>query len=232
MSTIGVEDMVASTTTLTAEPFRQHAGAVEHVTTEALLAGLDQVRSAPADGGRLELIVRRPVTEEREELTQAELRTDVGLDGDNWAERGSRHTPDGSAERSRQLTLMNARAIALFAGDRSRWGLAGDQLYVDLDLSDDNLPPGSKLRIGGAVIEVSSAPHTGCAKFRKRFGADVSRFVNSSEGVQLHLRGVNAYVVEPGAIRAGDLVTKVAAERPAATALAHDTSASSPGAAT
>lgn len=181
-----------------------------HPTTEQLEAGLDTVRESPPDVGIVELIVRRPAVGEREVLDVAELSIDEGLVGDGWRGRGSRHTPDGSAEHDRQLTLMNARAIALFAGTRERWPLAGDQLYVDLDLSDENLPPGTRLRLGDAVIEVTAEPHTGCAKFVERFGRAVGRFANATpDGQRLRLRGINARVLEPGPVRVGDAAVKL-----------------------
>jgi MOSC domain-containing protein YiiM len=101
---------------------------------------------------------------------------------------------------------MNSRVIALLAGDKERWPLAGDQLYVDLDLSVDNLPPGTRLNFGSAVVEVSDRPHTGCKKFAARFGLDALQFVNSPQGKQLRLRGLHARVVQPGVIRVGDIV--------------------------
>ena len=167
------------------------------------------IEASPRDTGTLEMIVRRPAVGDREVIDAGELTAEDGLVGDGWRQRGSRHTPDGSAEPGRQLTLMNARAIASFAGDKDRWPLAGDQLYVDLDLSDEHLPAGTRLRIGEAVVEVSPEPHTGCAKFRARFGPDVVRFVNSPDGRRLRARGINARVVEPGTIRVGDQVTKL-----------------------
>ena len=182
---------------------------MDHRSTEELTDGLAEVRLAPADVGTLELIVRRPAVEEREVVETAELSHDDGLVGDNWKAKGSRHTDDGSAEPARQLTIMNARAIALFAGDRSRWPEAGDQLYVDFDISATNLPPGTRLQIGDAVVEVSVEPHTGCAKFLQRFGRDASRIVNAPEGRELNLRGINARVVEPGTIRQGDAVRRL-----------------------
>jgi MOSC domain-containing protein YiiM len=182
---------------------------VAHRTTDELAAELDAVRSSPSDNGRVELIVRRPDVGERELLDEAQLTRHEGIVGDTWRERGSRHTDDGSAEADRQLTVMNARAIALFAGsDRSRWAEAGDQLFIDLDLRDENLPPGTRLRIGSAIIEVTDKPHNGCAKFAERFGLDAARFVNTPEGKHLHLRGINAQVVADGTVRAGDRATK------------------------
>jgi MOSC domain-containing protein YiiM len=183
---------------------------VAHRTTDELVAALDSLRESPSDQGSVELIVRRPAVDEREVLTEAKLSVDEGIVGDTWRIRGSRHTPDGSAEPERQLTIMNARAIALFAGDdRDRWAEAGDQLYVDINLSDDNLPAGSRLQLGTAIVEVTEKPHTGCAKFAQRFGMDVARFVNSTDGTELHLRGVNARVVHAGKVTMGDIAAKV-----------------------
>lgn len=176
---------------------------LEHLTTETLLAGLEEVRAAPADDGRVELIVRRPAVDERELLAEAVLSPEEGLAGDGWRERGS--------EPDRQLTLMNARAAALVAVDPERRALAGDQLYVDLDLGGGNLPPGSRLEVGSAVIEITEPPHRGCAKFASRFGRDALRLVNSPEGVELNLRGVNARVAKAGTVHVGDPVRKVQA---------------------
>jgi hypothetical protein len=177
-------------------------------TPEELRAGLAEIVSAPKDDGRLELIVRRPAVDEREVLEVGELSLDEGLVGDTWSQRGSRRTDDGSAHPDMQLNIMNARVIALLAPDPDRRPLAGDQLYVDLDLSEENLPAGTRLAIGDAVIEVTDQPHTGCAKFSSRFGPDALRFVNAKENRHLHLRGINARVVQPGTIRRGDAVRK------------------------
>jgi hypothetical protein len=179
-----------------------------HRTTADLLAGLPDVERSPADVGTVELIVRRPAPGQRDVLVSAELSVEHGLVGDSWLARGSRHTEDGSAELDRQLTIANSRALALLSDDRDRWPLAGDQLYVDLDLSVDRLPAGTRLRIGAAVVEVTAAPHTGCAKFADRFGMDAARFVSSTDGARLRLRGINARVVEAGTVRCGDEVRR------------------------
>jgi hypothetical protein len=179
-----------------------------HLTIEELEAGLDEIRQSPKDEGVLEWIVRRPRTNEREVLEEGVLDRVEGLVGDTWRTRGSSRTSEGSSHPDLQLTLMNSRVIALLARDRDRWQLAGDQLFIDLDLSAANLPPGTQLALGSAVIEVTDQPHTGCHKFQARFGQDALRFVNSPVGKALHLRGINAKVVQPGVIRTGDLARK------------------------
>jgi MOSC domain-containing protein YiiM len=172
-----------------------------HLDRATLEAGLPRVRQSPQDRGTVELIVRRPAIVERERVAEALLSTIEGLVGDNWSKRPDPHT-------DLQLTLMNARAAALVAGHPDRWQLAGDQLYVELDLSDENIPPGTRLLIGSAVIEISEEPHTGCGKFSARFGVDALKFVNSEVGRELHLRGVNAKVIADGVVRSGDLVVR------------------------
>jgi hypothetical protein len=177
-----------------------------HLSTEQLEAGLEAIRRSPRDGGTLELIVARPGVGEREILDEAVLDLESGLMGDNWSSRGNRRTPDGAAHPDMQVTITNARAVALMAGTPDRWPLAGDQLYVDLDLGDDNLAPGTRLAIGSAVLEVTTEPHNGCAKFAERYGMEAVRFVNSPEGKALHLRGINSRVVTGGTIRRGDRI--------------------------
>jgi hypothetical protein len=184
---------------------------VVHLTMSELEVGLDEIRQSPKDEGELVLIVRRPETDEREVLIEGELDLEEGLVGDNWRARGSSSTPDGSAHPDMQLNIMNSRVIGLLAQERERWQLAGDQLYLDLDLSDENLPPGTQLALGAAVIEVTDIPHTGCRKFSARFGVEAMKFVNSPEGKQLRLRGINAKVVKPGRVRVGDMAKKVKA---------------------
>ncbi|MEX1018838.1 MAG: MOSC domain-containing protein [Litorilinea sp.] len=187
--------------------------APQMLTLAALEAGLDAIRQSPRAAGTLDLIVRRPAVEARERLDAAELDSAVGMVGDNWATRGSSRTSDGSAHPDMQLTLMNSRAIALVAQERARWPLAGDQLYVDLDLSVENLPPGTRLAIGAAVLEITPEPHMGCKKFAARFGVEALQFVNSSMGQALRLRGVNTRVVQGGPIRVGDAVQKLPAQK-------------------
>ncbi|HUQ40747.1 MAG TPA: hypothetical protein VM030_11400 [Acidimicrobiales bacterium] len=180
-----------------------------HRSTAELAAGVDDVRGSPSDAGRLELIVARPDLLQRAVLEEGRLDPALGLEGDTWSVRPSKRTPDGSPHPDMQLNVMNARAAALFAVTPDRWALAGDQLYVDLDLTPENLPAGTRLQLGSAVIEVTDQPHNGCPKFVERFGADALRFVMSPVGKELRLRGINARVVTAGTVRRGDTVTKV-----------------------
>jgi hypothetical protein len=173
-----------------------------------LEAGLDDVRAAPAGEGRVELIVRRPEVDAREIVEEATLDADGGLVGDNWDVKPSLKT--GAPNPEAQITVMNARVTALVAGeDRERWALAGDQLFVDLDLSYRNLPPGTRLQVGEAVIEVTDEPHRGCGKFSSRFGVDALKFVNSAVGRELNMRGINTTIVSGGVVRTGDPVVKL-----------------------
>lgn len=179
-----------------------------------LESGLDLIKQSPHDVGKVELIVCRPEAGARLELKQGELDLRLGLVGDNWLARGYRKTPDGSANGDMQLNLMSSSAIALIAGSRDRWKLAGDQFFVDLDLSRRNLPPGTQLKIGEAIIEITAEPHLGCKKFLERFGKDAVLFVNSEQGKALNLRGVNAKVVKPGRVEAGSIVGKMLQTEP------------------
>jgi hypothetical protein len=184
---------------------------MRHLKRAELEAGLDRIRASPADCGTLELIVRRPTENEREALTEGVLDRAEGLIGDMWRRRGSRDRMDGEADLNRQITLMNARCAGLVAQQPERWQLSGDQLYVDLDLSNANVPAGTRLCIGSVVvIEATSEPHLGCSKFQSRYGWDALLFVNSRTGRELRLRGMNARVVTSGTIRTGDKIRKLA----------------------
>ena len=181
---------------------------VKHLTMAELEAALDQIRQSPKDEGVLDLIVRRPATGEREVLEEGELHLAEGLVGDSWKTRSSSNTADGSPHPDMQLNIMNSGVIALVAQDKARWQLAGDQLYINMDLSFENLPAATRLALGSAVIEVTAQAHTGCKKFVERFGLDAMKFVNSPVGKELRLRGINARVIQPGIIRVGDVARK------------------------
>ncbi len=174
---------------------------MKHLTTAEIEAALDGVLDSPKDNGVLELIVRRPCEDAREELETGELDVEQGLVGDNWF--GSNRSVDT------QITIMSSRIAALIACDDSRRSLAGDQLYVDLDLSEENIPVGTRLEIGVVVLETTAKPHNGCKKFVGRFGLDAMLFVNSEVGKRHHLRGIYAKVVRSGTIRRGDAVKKL-----------------------
>jgi Uncharacterized protein conserved in bacteria len=182
---------------------------MKHLTMQELEAALEHLREAPKDDGVLQLIVCRPDVDQREEMHQAELDPVKGLVGDNWIVRPSSKTPDGSPHPEMQINIMNVRVTALVAQERERWSLAGDQLYIDMDLSKENLPAGSRIQVGSAVLEVSPLPHTGCAKFVSRFGVDAMKFVNSEVGKELCLRGINAKVVQAGTVKVGHKVKKM-----------------------
>ena len=178
-----------------------------YATPDELEAGLDHLRAAPKGEGVVELIVRRPTVDERETVDEAELDLEDGLVGDSWRARG--RSGGRPANEKAQITVTNARSAALVAGDRERWPLAGDQLFVDFDLSDEHIPPGTQLAVGTAVIEVTDDPHTGCKKFSARFGLEALKFVNSPEGRALNLRGINTRVVQPGTVRVGDAIRRL-----------------------
>jgi hypothetical protein len=182
---------------------------MRHLTAAELQAGVDEIRRAPKAEGVLQLIVRRPSVDGREILEEAELDARDGLVGDTWRLRRSSRTADGSPHPDMQLNIMSARVAALVAVEKSRWPLAGDQLFIDMDLSAANLPAGTQLAVGTAIIEVTNQPHTGCRKFVSRFGVEAMEFVNSPIGRELCLRGINARVVRAGSIRAGDIVRKM-----------------------
>lgn len=174
---------------------------VRHLNMQELEAGLDTIRQSPKDVGRLDAIVIRPAVGERAILQQVEISPQGGVHGDRW-----QHV---SKNADVQVTLMNSRAVELIAQSAERWALAGDQLYVDFDLSEDNVPAGTLLAVGSVVLEASVKDHTGCTKFSARFGADAYKFVNSPEGARLNLRGINAKVIKAGVVHAGDTIRKI-----------------------
>ena len=176
---------------------------------DELEAGLSEVLTSPKDDGEVKMIVRRPNVDRREVLDAGDLDVTEGLVGDNWRSRGSRQTNDGSAHPEMQLNLMNSRVVALVAQSEDRWALAGDQFFVDLDLGKENLPAGTRLAMGSAIVEVTAVPHLGCRKFVARFGLEATKFVNSRRGKKLCLRGINARVIEPGRVVTGDRIRKV-----------------------
>ncbi len=177
-------------------------------TTEQLDARIGHVAAAPSDVGTVELVVARPAKGERMVLESAELRPGIGLVGDNYLERGSSKPGGGPADPLGELNLMSARALEAVAGaNRDRWPLAGDQLIVDFDLSEANCPAGTRLAVGTAIIEVTTKPHNGCAKFADRYGIDAARWINSRK--DLRLRGICAVVVEAGTVAPGDTIRLV-----------------------
>jgi hypothetical protein len=183
---------------------------VPTLTTASLEARLDHLRAAPADTGTLAMIVRRPDTGVREILDEGLLDETGGLLGDNWLSRATSHAIAEGRHLDAMITVMSARMVALLGETEDVQALAGDQLYVDLDLSHDNLPAGSRIGLGeDAVLEVSVKPHAGCKKFLARFGADALGFVNGDVGTRLRLRGLNARVVRGGVIRPGDVVRRI-----------------------
>ena len=180
-----------------------------HRSTAELEAALPHIREAPGSTGTIELIVRRPAEDAREVLDVAEINDAEGVAGDTWNQRSSPTSADGGPHPDAQITIMSTRAAAAVIGPVERWPLAGDQIYADLDISHETLPAGAQLRLGDAILEITAKPHRGCAKFAARFGRDALRFVNTGEGRNLRMRGVNCRVVQPGTVRTGDPITRL-----------------------
>jgi MOSC domain-containing protein YiiM len=183
---------------------------MEHLSKEQLDAGLDHIKEAPFAAGTVELVVSRPNTDERDVLDVGDFVIGEGLVGDNYVARGNSKTSDGAAHPEAQVTIMNSRVIdVITSGTKDMWKMAGDQLLVDYDLSGQNLPAGTQLQIGSAVLEVSAKPHTGCNKFAARFGQPAALWVNSPAGKELNLRGINTMVISGGTVRTGDSISKL-----------------------
>ena len=179
-----------------------------HLTTPELRDGLSEILRSPKDNGTLQGIVIRPSHGARCELTSCDISLEGGVHGDHWAKGCWKSTEDGRPHPDVQICIMNARCIALIAQDRANWAPAGDNLFIDMDLSPDNLPPGQQLVIGTAVIEITDTPHNGCASFIERYGRDACVFVNTGDGKRHRLRGIYARVVQDGQVSVGDTVTK------------------------
>ncbi len=179
------------------------------LTLDELNRGLSHIRQSPADQGELKAVVIRPASNERVSLQECAISLERGVHGDRWAKGCWMSLPDGSPHPDVQIAITNSRTMALVAPDENRWPLAGDNLYVDFDLSDENLRPGQQLSLGSAIIEITAVEHTGCKKYAERFGVDALKFVNSEAGKKLRLRGVYARVVHAGVIRVGDTISKL-----------------------
>ncbi len=182
---------------------------IKHLSATDLAAGLDEIRNSPKDQSVLDLIVSRPEEDGREVMDLADLDVEVGLIGDTWQDRPSARRGDGKAHPDMQITLINSRVAALVAQSKDRWPLSGDQLFADLDLSKSNVPPGTRISVGSAILEATSQPHTGCKKFAARFGDEALKLISSPTGKDLQLRGINLKVVQGGEIKPGDAVKKL-----------------------
>jgi len=180
-----------------------------HLTESEIMAGLEEVKKSPQDHGSLDAIVIRPASDDRISLEQCRLSLEGGTEGDAWANGCWLTLPDGRPHPDVQICIMNSRMIDLVAGDKDRWELAGDNLFVDLDLSRKNLRAGQLLSIGECVIEITEQSHNGCSKFSQRFGPSALKVVNSPIGKELRLRGIYAKVVKAGDVRVGNEITKL-----------------------
>jgi hypothetical protein len=182
---------------------------VKHLSTADLEASLDDIKNSPKSETVLDMIVSRPEEDGREIMSLADLDIEVGLVGDTWQDRPSARSGDGKAHPDMQITIMNSRVAQLVAQAKERWPLSGDQLFADIDLSVANMPPGTRIAVGSAVLEATDQPHTACKKFSARYGTDATKFLSSPEGKELQLRGINCKVVQNGEIKPGDVVKKL-----------------------
>ena len=180
-----------------------------HLNREELQAGLPHILASPDDDGVLEAIVVRPVSEERREVTQCRLTLAGGVESDHWANGCWKSTESGDPHPDVQICIMNARCIGLIAQERENWAPAGDNLFIDMNLTPDNMPPGQRIAVGSVILEITDTPHKGCAKFIRRYGRDACVFVNTGDGDRYKLRGIYARVVQDGTVRTGDRVRKI-----------------------
>jgi MOSC domain-containing protein YiiM len=182
---------------------------IEHRSLTDLQHGLEDIKNSPSDNGMLYMIVVRPTKRDRNVPWFSKLAPEFGLEGDHWSQGSWKTLPDGSPDPSVQVTIMNSRCLDLIATAKERWPLAGDNLIVDMDISISNLKAGQKVSIGSAILEISDVPHTGCMKFRDRFGVEALKFVSTKEARELRLRGMFARVIKAGEIRIGDRMKKI-----------------------
>jgi MOSC domain-containing protein YiiM len=181
----------------------------KHRSFAELQQGLPFILAAPQDDGVLRSIVERPSHGERLTPKASEVSLARGVHGDHWEKGCWRTTEDGKPDPDVQICIMSARCIELIAGSIENWPPAGDNLFIDMDLTPANMPPGQRFAIGTALFEITGVPHNGCDQFIARFGRDAVLFVNTGDGKRLRLRGIYARVIKDGRIAAGDRVAKL-----------------------
>ena len=180
----------------------------KHLTLAELQTQLPAILDSPKDEGVLRGIVIRPGPGERRDADSCEISLAGGVHGDHWAKGCWKSTAAGLPHPDVQICIMNARCIAVIAQERENWLPAGDNFFTDMDLTPDNMPPGQRLAVGSAIIEITDTAHNGCASFIARYGRDACLFVNTGEGKRLRLRGIYARVVQDGRVSIGDRVSK------------------------
>jgi MOSC domain-containing protein YiiM len=179
-----------------AEAYGPRGDADRHLSLDALEDGLAALPPPPRDRGRVTLIVRRRADGVRETPARVELTRERGVPGDRW----QRLQPDAP---QMQLAVMQQDLAELIANGQPL-SLFGDNLFVDLDLSAANLPFGSQIRVGSAIVEMTPEPHDGCHKFAGRFGNDALRFVATKATRAENRRGVYWTTIEAGEVAVGD----------------------------
>lgn len=180
-----------------------------HRTREELASALPYVAASPKDGGSVALIVVRPDHGRRETPDRVRISAQDGVEGDHWSKGCWLETDDGAPHPDVQINLMCTRAAEVIAGDPALWPAAGNNFFVDIDLSPDNLPAGTRLALGTAEIEITDQPNKGCQVFIDHYGRDACIFVNTGPGWSLRMRGLYARVVQNGDVRLDDRIRKV-----------------------